>query len=301
MKKIIKKSFLRFPYIKKLYQDLQTYKTWKPPGHYYSPIPDIDYVDKNYSRITKRLENYAGLELRNESQKDLLISMSRFYSDIPYQEEKQPDYRYYFNNSFFCYGDAILLYCMLRHVQPNQIIEVGSGFSSSIMLDVNQHYLSRSMKLTFIEPYPERLNTLLKPEDTSQSCIKKGFVQDVEVDFFRNLERGDILFIDSSHVSKAGSDLNYFLFQVLPILQDGVIVHFHDIFHNFEYPLEWIKQGRAWNESYLLRAFLQYNDAFHILLFNAYQGKYESQWMNQHMPLFMKNPGGSIWLQVHKS
>lgn len=300
MKETLRKLFIQLPYVKKLYKELNSYKTWKPPGHFYSPIPDRSYVSENYNLISKRLEKYGGLSLNHHAQKELLTKIGEFYSEIPYQEEKQLNSRYYYKNSFFCYGDAITLYGMIRYFKPNKIIEVGSGFSSSIMLDVSEQYFNQNIKLTFIEPYPDRLNTLLKKEDEKQAEIKKVHIQEIEVDFFKTLEKNDILFIDSSHVSKAGSDLNYLIFNVLPVLQDGVIIHFHDVFHNFEYPLEWIKQGRSWNESYLLRAFLQYNNAYHILLFNAYLGKHESQWLNEHMPLFMNNPGGSIWLRVRK-
>ena len=83
-------------------------------------------------------------------------------------------------------------------------------------------------------------------------------MQDVALSTFSGLRRGDILFIDSSHVAKIGSDVNHLVFTVLPALQSGVLVHFHDIFFPFEYPQAWLAEGRAWNEAYLLRAFLQY-------------------------------------------
>lgn len=295
----LKKIIVKLPYVSKIYNELQEYKTWRPPGHYYSPIPDIPNVVENYNAISKRGEDYHGLELNYNMQKELLLEIKKFYQEIPYSLQKQPNLRYSFDNTFFCYADAISLYGILRHYSPKRIIEVGSGFSSSIMLDVNEHSFNHAMELTFIEPYPDRLHSLLKPKDHKRVKINQSFVQDVDLDLFRELKQNDILFIDSSHVSKTGSDLNYLLFQVIPQLQEGVIVHFHDIFHHFEYPISWIKEGRSWNESYLLRAFLLYNSRFQIILFNSYLGKYEREWLDKHIPLFLKNTGGSLWLQVN--
>jgi hypothetical protein len=57
-------------------------------------------------------------------------------------------------------------------------------------------------------------------------------------------EANDVLFIDSSHVGKAGSDVNCLLFDILPSLRSGVHVHVHDVLHPFEYPLDWFEAGR---------------------------------------------------------
>jgi hypothetical protein len=111
------------------------------------------------------------------------------------------------------------------------------------------------------------------------------------------LEANDILFIDSSHVSKAGSDVNHLFFTVLPRLKPGVLVHVHDVFYPFEYPLGWLRQGRAWNELYLLRAFLQYNTAFEMLFFNSFLWKHHKEQLAAKLPRMATNPGGSIWLR----
>ena len=109
-----------------------------------------------------------------------------------------------------------------------------------------------------------------------------------------------ILFIDSTHVSKIGSDVNSLLFDILPKLNRGVYVHFHDVFYPFEYPQEWVYQGLAWNEAYILRAFLQHNDAFKIVFFNTYLELFYREKFENSMPLCLKNPGGSIWLTKTK-
>ena len=109
------------------------------------------------------------------------------------------------------------------------------------------------------------------------------------------LRANDILFIDSSHVSKAGSDLNHIVFELLPRLQPGVLVHFHDIRYPFEYPREWFALGLWWNEAYLLRAFLQYNTAFQITLFNALVSRLCQEELRKQFPTTLDRTGG-IWL-----
>ncbi|MFI5045941.1 MAG: class I SAM-dependent methyltransferase, partial [Acidimicrobiia bacterium] len=101
--------------------------------------------------------------------------------------------------------------------------------------------------------------------------------------------------IDSTHVSRVGSDVNYEIFEVLPALQPGVYVHFHDIFYPFEYPLQWVEEGRGWNEAYVLRAFLEYNDEFEIVLFNDLLALRAAEKIAREIPLWTR--GGSLWLR----
>lgn len=117
---------------------------------------------------------------------------------------------------------------------------------------------------------------------------------------FDILKENDILFVDSTHVSKVGSDVNYLLFEILPRLNKGVYIHFHDIFYPFEYPKEWIYDGKAWNEDYILRAFLQYNDSFKIFFFNTFLESFFREKFTLEMPLCLKNTGGSLWIKKIK-
>lgn len=151
--------------------------------------------------------------------------------------------------------------------------------------------------MTFIEPYPDRLNTLLSDEDRRRCRIIEHRIQDVHDAPWSDLESGDVLFIDSSHVSKCGSDVNQLFFEVLPSLGPGVIVHVHDVFPHFEYPEAWYKLGRSWNEDYLLRAFLQFNNSFQILVWTPFMIESQPEFFLKKMPLCLKNSGGSIWMQ----
>ena len=91
------------------------------------------------------------------------------------------------------------------------------------------------------------------------------------IEFFTSLEPGDLLFIDSSHVCKTGSDVNYLYLQVLPQLKPGVRIHIHDIFLPQEYLKEWVlDENRSWNEQYLLQAMLMFSTGFKVLFGNFY-------------------------------
>jgi hypothetical protein len=186
---------------------------------------------------------------------------------------------------------------MLRSITPKQVIEVGSGFSSALMLDTNEYFFERPIHFTFIEPYPDRLYGLLKDNDRTTVNIVPQGVQDVPLALFEALDVNDILLIDSTHVCKAFSDVNHLIFNVLPCLKPGVLIHFHDIFPGFEYPADWLKRGIFWNEAYLLRAFLQYNAAFEIIFFTPYLCQVYPHHFTERMPLYLKNTGGSLWLK----
>lgn len=265
-------------------------------GHYYSPIPNLHEIKENEQTLFSKNKKIGGVEINEESQQQMfssyLESIESFYKIIHEKETL----RYFTPNGFFEFFDAATLYSIIKNFKPKRIIEVGSGFSSSVMLDTREK-LNLNMELTFIEPFPDRLNSLLTEKDKENSTIIVSKVQDVHVDIFRNLEAGDILFIDSSHVSKIGSDVNYLIFEVLPELNEGVIIHFHDIFYPFEYPKEWLDKGYYWNEAYILRSFLQYNKSFSIMYWNDFIYQKQQNDLNHEYLSMAGSFGGGLWLK----
>ena len=263
---------LKFPYFGKKLQLLNN--CGYEPGHYYSPIPDLEEIKKREKTIFKKSDvELKGINLRKEEQFALIQQFSSYYNEIPYdfKNAKETKTRYQVKGAWYRYSDVVMLYSMMRHFKPAQIIEIGSGYSSAVMLDTNDQFLNSKMAITFIDPFPERLLGLLKDEDKKKHRIIKSIIQDVNLEIFRNLESNDILFIDSSHVSKVGSDLNHILFEILPILKSGVIIHFHDIYYPFELPKKWIMDRKwFWNENYILRAYLTDNKNYDIINFNSY-------------------------------
>jgi hypothetical protein len=272
-----------------------------PPGHFYSPQPDpAEYAVCADPMAVPPLDaaKLLGLDLNEAEQFAILQSLEPFYNEQPFKCHPVPGLRYHFANIYFSYADALSLYGLMRLSQPHQIIEVGSGFSSCVMLDTNEHFLGGRCKLTFIEPYPDgRLLELTTDADRSRFELIQDKVQRVDPARFERLGPGDMLFIDSSHVAKAGSDVNFLVFEVLPRLASGVLVHFHDIWYPFEYPRVWLDEGRAWNECYLIRAFLMFNPAFKIVLYNAYLTGLHQNYLAEAMPLYLTDKGGSLWLR----
>ena len=276
----------------------QQQKLFVPVGHFYSPIPSSEEVVRDLPTVFGTiLRSIPGIDLREQEQLNFLKQCIPFYKEMPFKDTKTEGLRYYFDNPAYSYSDATLLYCMIRAAKPKRIIEVGSGFSSCAMLDTNDIFFESSIETTFIEPYPELVQSLIKDSDKSKTKILSTRLQDVDLGEFKKLEANDILFIDSTHVSKFNSDVNCALFNILPCLAPGVLIHFHDIFFPFEYIKEWVLEGRAWNEAYMLRAFLQYNKAFEIVLMNTYMEYFHQPFFEENMPLCLKNRGGSIWIR----
>jgi len=268
-----------------------------PPGHYHSPIPSLKRIRKEESKIFETPRSIPGVDLNEAEQLRLLEAFKEFYREIPFKEHKEEGLRYYFENPYYSYSDAIFLYSMIRHAKPERIIEVGSGHSSCVILDTNDLFFNKTILCTFIDPFPGRFLSLIKRTDEENLDLINKDIQDIDIRIFQSLSENDLLVIDSTHVSKAESDVNYIIFEILPILGKGVTIHFHDIFYPFEYPKEWIFGGRSWNEAYMLRAFLQYNPSFKIVFFNTYLHHFFRDRFEEEYPLCLKNTGGSIWLK----
>ena len=265
-----------------------------PPGHFCSPIPSIEDIER---AITAGSASYSGIDLREDQQLDLLGKLSRYYAEIPFPAHKNERFRFAFHNPSYSWCDAIILFCMIRELKPRRIVEIGSGHTSALILDTNERYFGGGIDLTFLEPYPELLISLLRPNEERETKVIPRKLQEVDLMLFDTLDAGDILFIDSSHVVKAGSDCQLLFSDILPRLTPGTLVHFHDVFDQFEYPHNWLREGRGWNEQYILRAFLQFNTSFHIKLFTPYMITRYEAWFRERMPDCFKNTGGHIWIE----
>ncbi|BBX96119.1 class I SAM-dependent methyltransferase [Mycobacterium lacus] len=267
-----------------------TTQLFSPPGHFYSPISSVADADRARAQRAG-LELAEPYDLRAAEQVELAHRLGPKWADF-----SQSWCRYDPVNLWYGLGDGAVYYSMLNALRPKHLVEVGSGFTSTIALDVRDHDL-HDLELTFVEPNPERLLGLLKDGDHKAITIHKNAVQDIPIETFDKLGKNDILFIDSTHVSKPGSDVNWLLFRVLPRLSPGVVIHVHDIFYPFEYPDSWLEQRRSWNESYLLRAFLSYNNVFQIMFFNSWIWQKRPEIVRRYLPESVSEEPGSIWLR----
>jgi hypothetical protein len=275
----------------------QTTLAW-PPGHFYSPIPSIDEIRRRESTLFGPApRTIAAVDLNEFGQLECFAALAPYYPEQPFSAAPQAGLRFPFENPNFAPGDAIILYCLLRHLRPARVVEIGSGYSSAAILDVNEQHFDHAVGCTFIEPHPELLESMLRPGDRERVQILAHPIQDVDEEVFAALRADDVLLVDSTHVLKTGSDVNRILFEILPALAPGVYVHFHDVFYPFEYPREWAHQQRAWNEIYALRAFLQYNEAFEITYFNHFFALFHAERLRAAMPLCAERPGSGLWLR----
>ena len=278
------------------FQGLKRVKNWVPAGHFYSPMPSVDEVAA-HKQSHKIPDNLPAIDLQEKQQKKIMTAFAELYESIPFEDEAVAGLRYKYVNSSYPPGDSIPLHCMLRHLKPKRFIEVGSGNSSCVTLDTVEKFLDNETELTFIEPYPEFFKSLVKKEDIERVTLIPTGLQQVPHKVFEALEAGDVLFIDSTHVSKLDSDVNHFLFEIFPRLKPGVFIHIHDVFYPFEYPQTWLEEGRGWNEQYVLRAFLQFNQSFEIRFFNSFLYRKHKSWFKKNMPKCLEAQGGSIWLE----
>ena len=283
--------------------DQEKQPLWRPLGHFYSPVANIEDIKADEARIFNRdRRTLPGIRLNEARQLEVLEEFASFYDEMPFKDEPSEKMRYGFKNPSYSYSDAISLYSMIRRLKPKRIVEVGSGNSSCCMLDTNDLFFNGEIDIRFVEPYPQMLKSLVRPEDLEKREIIEKRLQDVDIEVFTSLQENDILFVDSTHVSRVGSDVNQMFFEILPHINEGVCVHFHDIHYPFEYPAHWVYEGRWWTENYLLRAFLEFNSDFEIVYSNTFMQRFHREFFEARMPLCLINQGASIWLRrVKKS
>lgn len=244
---------------------------WARPGSYSSPIVDPAEIVGDGSDAAEPVD-LVGIHIDHEHHARVWAAWAPGVSD--WLASNGTSRRYHANNRMFGEGSASLLAGALRAIRPRRYVEIGSGFSSAVALDVNDEQRPDDpMLCTFVEPYPDRLDEVLRPADRERCSVIRAKVQLTDLEVFDQIEAGDVLFIDSSHVGKSGSDLLRELFEILPRLPVGAFIHFHDILYPFDYPRAWlVEQNRSWNEAYFLRAFLMYNDCFRIHFWTDYWG-----------------------------
>jgi predicted O-methyltransferase YrrM len=241
------------------------------PVHYYAPIPNIRELEKTPENWAKK-SDLMGVKADLNQQIQQLNKIC-----LPYQEEYNgnPIYNQAVKQGFgqgYGYIEAQVLRGVVRYFKPQRVIEVGCGISTFCLLNAlrkNQQEDHIPFNLTCIEPYPSP-----QLQQLSDIHLIRQPVQTLEADFFTSLQENDLLFIDSSHTVKTGGDVNFLILEVLPRLQRGVIIHFHDIFLPYDYPRNSLQTFFPWMETALLHAFLINNDKINIL-FSLSQLHYE--------------------------
>ncbi len=260
-------------------------------NHYYEPRYD-------FRLYKQKRRNLKGLNF-NEKEQLRILTLFNYGNELLLKPENQTsELGFYFNNGSFPSGDAECYYSIIRRNKPSRIIEVGSGHSTLIAKEaiaLNQiEDNTYQCELTCIEPYEmpwlEKLNV----------NILRQKVEDIDVAFFQKLTYNDILFIDSSHIIRPEGDVLFEILEILPALNTGVWIHFHDIFTPLDYPESWLKEEfRMWNEQYMLEAFLSFNRSFEVAMGMAYLTMNYPEETYRAFPVLAKTKDripGSMWI-----
>jgi predicted O-methyltransferase YrrM len=271
------------------------------PCDYYSALNDLQLLSDNHDLWHDR-PMPAGIEWDLDGQMDTvkrIAAHAHELADVPQDMAPGPP-SYHWKNDFWSDADALVQYCLFRDAKPRRVVEIGCGWSSLLMakaLGRNESEGAPPTVVDQVEPFArkELLSALPSHWDLHETILQRA-----PLEIFESLQAGDVCFYDGSHVARAGSDVNWFFFEVVPRLRPGVLIHVHDIFWPADYPDQWIfERGQTWNEQYVLQAFLMYNDEFEPLICNTalftdrraeFTGLFKSV-------LPTVGHGGSIWLQ----
>lgn len=229
-------------------------------NHYYEP--QFDFRDEVPLRSETRF--LPGIDMNVPAQLTLLEQLRHAHelADIP--SASRGRHTFHFGNGAFESGDAELLYQLIRHLRPRRVFEVGSGYSTLMAARAikanSADDPAYGCRHVCIEPYEQPWLDQLGVE------VIRRRVEVLGTAFFAELDRDDLLFIDSSHVIRPYGDVLFELLELLPTLRKGVVVHIHDIFSPRNYPPGWIEdEVRLWNEQYLLEAFLTHNKDWSVM------------------------------------
>jgi predicted O-methyltransferase YrrM len=228
--------------------------------HYYEP----SYRESDLPAHTAGVRSLPAIDL-NEQEQLQFLRECRFadeLSAIPVVKSGETSFGY--DNGMYEYGDAEMLYNMIRVRKPARIIEIGSGQSTlmaRLAIGANKaEHPDYACEHICIEPYE-----MAWLEQTGVTVIRER-VENVALSIFDSLSENDILFIDSSHVIRPWGDVLREFNEIVPRVASGVLIHVHDIFTPRDYPEAWLRsQRRLWNEQYLLESFLAYNSRYKIL------------------------------------
>ena len=279
----VSKSIFRglgvFPLIDHYYEPMFDYRQLKRPLHAERDLPGIDWNVEEQLALLDKLDFSAELKT------------------MPLDQDVAG--KFYFNNGNFGAGDAEYFYGIIRSFKPARLVEIGAGFSTLMARNAVSRNAAEQpgyvCKHVCIEPYEMPwLETL--PDVT----IVRDRVETSDPQLFAQLDRNDILFIDSSHMIRPQGDVLFEYLELLPRLRPGVLVHVHDIFSPRDYPARWLAdEVKFWNEQYLLEAFLSCNGKFRIIGALNFLFHHHRDRLLEKCPVLKSKPGlepGSFWM-----
>ena len=260
---------------------------------FYSPIPELDRLPPGWF---EREAQTPGLDLRLDAQLERLRTelagpMAQF---APPAEPAGDPHRYAVANPSYGRLDASALYATVRALAPRRIVELGSGHSTLVTAQAIRDG-GLETELHVYDPYA----AVVRHDLPGLTALHAVPAQEVPPAVFEALGAGDLLFVDTTHTVKAGSDVNHIVLEVLPRLAPGVVVHLHDIFIPFEYPRVWLEDfGLYWSEQYLVQAFLAMNPGYEVLWSSVALSKLRHAELAAALPAGVPPEGGSaFWIR----
>jgi hypothetical protein len=263
---------------------------------FYSPIPELGTLPPGW---WDRVDDLHGIDLRLDEQLDFVEQrlagpMAAFRP--PAQQDGDP-FRYATDNGSYPAFDAAVLYSMVRALKPSRIVELGSGHSTLVTAEAVRDNAAEGAPCRFeaYDPYPGVASEALP----GLEALHRTPAQELPPALFEGLGAGDVLFVDTTHTVKTGSDVNFVLLDVLPRLAPGVVVHVHDIYLPYEYPRGFAESfGLYWAEQYMLQAFLSMNPGYEVLLSTVALTRGRTDDLRARLPDRSQDLGGSgFWIR----
>ena len=261
---------------------------------FYSPIPELDRLPPGWF---VRVGELPGIDLDLDRQLAFARELAGPMAEFDPPQRTEDPHRYAIENPSYSRLDASVLYAMVRSLRPARILELGSGRSSLVTAEAARRNAADGAPCRYeaYDPYPGPGTGGLP----GLAALHRVPAQEVPAAAFEALGAGDVLFVDTTHTVKTGSDVNHIVLEVLPRLAPGVVVHVHDILLPYEYPPGFMADfGLYWTEQYLLQAFLAMNPGYEVLLANAALGGLRGDELRAALPGGAAAEGGSaFWIR----
>jgi hypothetical protein len=233
------------------------------PRHFYSSVPDLRELRRTrYWRAPMTMVGVAGAEPEPQ-----LAFLAECCAAAPgFRELAAGDQiftRACAQNGEPGYGptEADFLFCFIAARRPPRVVQIGAGVTTAVILAAAQH-VAYQPEIVCIDPFPTAYLRRLSEQRLIRLVAEPA--QTVELSVMTECGTGGLLFVDSTHAVRYGSEVNRIILEVLPRLPTGTFVHFHDIFFPYDYP----RGLFVWNffptESTLLHAFLIHNARYEI-------------------------------------
>jgi predicted O-methyltransferase YrrM len=230
-------------------------------NHFYEPVPDTRAIAAAYEEGPRAL----GIDFALGSAETYALDLARTYRAEALRDLDRFGYRE--PNHLFFGADALLLYGHLRRMRPARVVEIGRGFSTIVAVAALEHNAEDGAEATLVSIDPFDRQPLARTPERTRLEVVRTTLQDADPSVFDSLGAGDLLFVDSSHVHKFGSDVAYQFERLYPRVRAGVTVHVHDVFSPYHYPLKWYtRQRRFWNEQHYVETMLQWGADLRVVL-----------------------------------